>query len=187
MVVGPAEWRLLRKMDGTRDLEGLSIATGRTVDAVARFVTELEELGAVGPRTGRIEPANAFAPSKPIRRLPGYRFACTGAGDCCNSFVTIQFTPLEAVRAAASAPDPTDEDPLARFTPDRGLDASLYAVACLDGACAYYDRAARECRVHSVKPAGCASFPLRFVAGPRRDPLRASPRVRVRVRVDRSR
>lgn len=163
MALGEREWRALAAMDGTRDLEGVARASGIARDHVAAFVAELSRLGLLAG-TPDADPPASPARDLPVRALPGYRFRCTGAGGCCGLVDTVLFTPLEAARARAAAPELLDagDDEARAFLPARGLDRRLLAVALRDGACVYLD-GDRRCRVYAARPHGCRTFPRRHV------------------------
>lgn len=157
--IGEREWRVVRAMDGTRDVEGVGLAAGVARDAVEVFVGQLEALGLLGDPSAA-EPAASPARDLPVVPLPGYGFACTGRGACCGMADAILFTPLEAARARGAAPAVLDagHDADRAFVPERGLDEAILTVAMVDGACAYLDAAGR-CRVYAVRPHGCRTFP----------------------------
>lgn len=182
MKLGEREWRVVRAMDGTRDAEGIALASGVARAHVAAFVEALERAGFLGEDQGGGDPAAgepSFARDLPVLPLPGYRFTCDGRGACCATFATMAFTPLEAARARAAAPEIEHggHDPDRVFTPHAGLDGSLLAVAMRDGACVY--RSDAGCRVHAAagaeaKPLGCRTYPMRHVdVG---DAIRVAPR-----------
>lgn len=154
-MVGEREWRVLRSADGTRDVEGLSIASGLPIRAVAELVASAGELGLFDDSPAQETPS--FARDLPIRALARYRFRCTGAGTCCRSFGSILFTELDLARARAARPafDPP-------FLPEHGGSSPLSCVAFRDGACSYLEEDGR-CSIHTQKPIGCRIFPVRFV------------------------
>lgn len=160
MAIGEREWRVLSAMDGTRDRAGLALAAGVSEAAVEAFATQLAALGLLASDADDDAPRARPARDVPVRALPGYGFRCSGAGACCGLVDSVLFTPLEAARARAAAPEILDagHDEARAFLPERGLDRSLLAVAMRDGACAYLDEAGR-CRVYPVRPHGCRTFP----------------------------
>ncbi len=182
IVLGEREWTVLRHADGTRDVEGITLAASMAgaharLEHVRAFFEELAALGmlARGDGDGEDEPA-ALARDVPVEPLPGYHFRCDGAGACCSQYDTIVFTPVEAVRARAARPELEDAalEPERAFTPHRGLHRSLLAVARRDGSCIYYEPDRRSCSIHEVKPAGCRMAPIRYVDVGRA--LRVAPR-----------
>lgn len=162
MLVGERELRALSCMDGTRDVTGIALASGLGRDRVAAFVRELHELGLFDEDDAPL--GSSFARDLPVRALPGHGFDCDGSGACCELFDSVLFTPLDAARARAAAPDVLDagHDPWRAFSPARGLDETLLAVARCDGACAYL-REDRACGIYPHRPHGCRTFPMRHV------------------------
>lgn len=167
MQIGEREWSVVQAMDGSRDVEGIALASRVATPHVRAFVEALEGLGLLG-EDAEDAPPPAFAADRPVRALPGYRFTCDGRGACCATFSTVLFTPLEAARARAAAPEVEDggHDAARVFTPAEGLDRTLQAVAMRDGACVYLGD--DGCRIHAAagaeaKPFGCRTFPMRFV------------------------
>ncbi|MCC7534730.1 MAG: YkgJ family cysteine cluster protein [Deltaproteobacteria bacterium] len=183
LVLGPREWTVLALADGSRDLEGIRLASLR--DGVR---VELDELGAFfgrlaaeglleegvvprAPSSSRLASSRtADEGARPVRALPGYTFGCDASGECCGQYPTILFTPSDLVRARSAMPDVLDGgfDAVLAFTPERGTSArELMAGPFVDGRCAY-QRADGLCGVHAVageaaKPAGCRLYPLTFV------------------------
>ncbi len=180
LALGPREWRLVAAMDGTRDAAGVRAAAGVRVadEELRRFVTELAGLGLLDAEPGEPASTSAFARDLPLEVLEGARFRCDGRGDCCGSFDSILFTPLEQARARAAAPEVLDggDDPGRVFLPAYGLDDALAAVAAIDGTCAYRDAATGRCRIHPARPHGCRSYPLA--------PLDVGDAIRVSLRTD---
>jgi lysine-N-methylase len=188
LAVGDREWAVLAAMDGTRDLEGIRAAAAAAGAAVSHahleaFVAQLRALGVVEDGAAEAPtqaPPTALPRDLPVRALPRYRFRCDGSGSCCRLFGTVLFTPLEAARARAAVPEVLDggHHEGRVFTPERGLDDTLRAVAMRDGACAYLAADGR-CRIHAAagarhKPFGCRTFPARFVDTGRE--IRVTPR-----------
>lgn len=163
--LGEREWRLVRAMDGSRDLEGLTrIGVKTSAEELEGFVRELERVGLLDA-DAEVPPEDAFARDVPVRALEGARFACDGSGHCCASFDTVLFTPLDQARARAAAPEVQGggQRPDRVFLPAFGLDETVYAVTAVRGACAYQDPDTKRCRVHSVRPHGCRTFPLAYL------------------------
>ncbi|MEZ4340653.1 MAG: hypothetical protein R3B82_28870, partial [Sandaracinaceae bacterium] len=77
--IGEREWRVVRAMDGTRDVEGVALASGVAPTAVAAFVEQLGALGLLGV-TPEEEALASPARDVPVVALPGYAFSCTGLG-----------------------------------------------------------------------------------------------------------
>ena len=201
LAVGEREWTVLRCADGTRDVEGLVLAAerrGRFIrrDHLEAFLLALNEAGmlAVGgepfadenerhelsdqPSLTAREVANRYEARKnrPVDTLPGYLFDCDGRGACCRIFPTVLFSPGEALRARANAPElleGSEREELV-FTPERSAcfegEASARgarAVTMIDGRCAFVSRDLR-CSLHEkagprAKPLGCQLFPTTFV------------------------
>lgn len=164
--IGDREWAALEAADGTRDLEGIGIATAQRgtpvrADHLRTFFDQLAELGLLADHD-EPDPAPAFARSLPVRPLPGYHFSCDGSGGCCSQYDTIVFTPLDRARAQATLPE---RSPV--FVPERGSTSSLTVVTRAEGSCSFLDPDGR-CAIHAragveAKPAGCRSFPSRYV------------------------
>lgn len=176
LVLGEREWRVLSALDGSRDVAGVAIASGVAPEQVAAFVTQLASLGLLA--VDAPEPPVEARPARdlPIEPLPGYGFTCDGRGACCATVDGVLFTPLDAARARAAAPEVLDaghfED--RAFTPASGVDRTLLSVAMCDGGCAYWG-ADGACRIYDVRPHGCRAHPRRFVdVG---DAIRVGPRV----------
>jgi lysine-N-methylase len=180
--IGVREWGLLAAADGTRDLDGIVLAAARDgaharAGALRAF---LDDLAAAGMLAGEDEPLAppAGAPTadeleipadRPLDPLPGFALTCDGRGSCCRSYATVVFSPLEAARARALAPEVLDAGDVAEraFTPERGAWSPGLAVASIDGRCAYLGDDGR-CRVHAAggaeaKPLGCRVYPSRFI------------------------
>jgi lysine-N-methylase len=180
LVLGEREWRVVRAMDGTRDLAGIAIAAAShgahvRADHLAEFVASLDALGMLeGPEPGESSGevaspfVSSFARDVPVRALPDYRFACDGAGECCRTYGSVLFTPLEVARACALVPEleAIGHDPARVFLPAAGLDETLRAPARRNGRCVFLEREDR-CAIHarggeSAKPFGCRTFPASY-------------------------
>lgn len=176
LVLGEREWRVVRAMDGSRDLAGIAIAAASygahvRADHLADFVASLEALGMLeGPESGESggEVVSSFARDLPVRALPDYRFACDGSGECCRTYGSVLFTPLEVSRACALVPELEEigHDPARVFLPAAGLDETLRAPARRNGRCAFLDPEDR-CALHrrggeGAKPFGCRTFPASY-------------------------
>jgi Fe-S-cluster containining protein len=166
--LGEREWTVLRQADGTRDLEGIRLAASQAgapvrAEHVREFLRQLAHLGCFDARSEE-DDAPALARDLPIEHLPGYTFACDGTGGCCGQFDTILFAPVEVARARALLPDVEDagDRPERVFLPEHGTSSALSTVTRKDGRCLYLDTDGR-CRIHAGKPAGCRTFPARFV------------------------
>ncbi|MBI4951053.1 MAG: YkgJ family cysteine cluster protein [Myxococcales bacterium] len=176
-------WALVAAADGTRDVAGLVRAAehaGQRVPAAeaGRFVAALTAAGLLvaasePARAAAVAPAvSGAAADRPVEALPDFRLVCDGQGSCCRSYPTTLFSPVEAARARALAPEVLDggADAAAVFTPERGarvLAGHGYAVAMVDGACAYL-APDRRCGLEVAggpagKPLGCRLFPASFV------------------------
>ncbi len=174
MLVTEREWRVLRAMDGTRDPEGIALASGIALAHVLAFVEMTEQLGITGEPGPEDEPWPVR--DVPVVSLPGRGFSCTGIGSCCALADTILFTPLEAAAARAAAPHVLDAGHFEEraFAPASGLDRTLLAVAARDGVCAYLNPE-RRCSIYDSRPRGCRTHPMRYVdVG---DEIRVAPRV----------
>ncbi|MGE0785561.1 MAG: YkgJ family cysteine cluster protein [Sandaracinaceae bacterium] len=153
-------WRVVRAADGTRDRDGLALATGE----LASRIDALEEGGWLADGVGRSARAVLASTPRPVERLPDYAFVCDGRGACCEAYGSVPFTVEEAARASRTARAPADE--ALRFTPYGGA-ADHLAVALHDGACAFLD-ADGACGVHAelgarAKPIACQIYPATFV------------------------
>jgi lysine-N-methylase len=164
------EWELLRWADGTRDLDEIvraAAATGLDVghDEARALFERLRGYGVMarGP-WGPPPPAALTPPDRPLDVLPGARFRCTADGPCCVVHRTIGLLDDDVERAAGLVPDVD----VRRFTPLRGTARSgEMAVTVVSGRCVYLDGHGL-CRIHAAggeaaKPAGCRSFPRRYV------------------------
>lgn len=182
MEVGAREWQVLAAADGTRDLDGILLAAAREGARVSRenlvdFLTQLgrEELLREGAATvtapaDDTDDAEEDAPAdRPLDALAGYLFHCDSRGQCCRTYSTVMFSPLEALVARAVLPEVLDggERHDRVFMPERGSGpCAASAVASVDGACAYLDEDGL-CAIHRVagadaKPFGCMLYPVQF-------------------------
>jgi lysine-N-methylase len=174
--LGMREWVILSLADGTRDLDGLLLGAARegavaSRAAVEEFFARLAAAGLLeeGPAHTDDAPQDVTV-DRPLDPLPGYRFACDGAGVCCHQYATIVFSRLEADRARVLLPlIERGGDRLERvFTPRFGSTPGAgWAVKHVGGACAYLADDGR-CGIHAAggshaKPFGCSLFPARFV------------------------
>lgn len=172
VILSNREWKVVRALDGTRDAEGVRAAA--VLDGVRVSVEDIEGLVQTFAELGFFETETATSASAreapsfprdvPIVPLPDYRFSCDGGGACCSLFDTVLFSPLEAAAARVARPDVLDagHDEARAFTPERGLDATVLAVAKEEGACAYLADGG-ACAIYAVRPHGCQTYPLRFV------------------------
>ncbi|MFK7986738.1 MAG: YkgJ family cysteine cluster protein [Sandaracinaceae bacterium] len=173
--LGEREWAVVSSLDGTRSLAGVVEAAAQRGTRVseAHVKAFVDQLGALGffdaAETHPESVSSSFARDLPIETLPGWGYRCDGRGGCCQTFSTVIFTPLEAAVARATLPDHHDAGvaPGRFFTPEHGLDASLYAAPLERGRCSYLDRE-RRCQLHAAagptaKPQGCRTHPLRFL------------------------
>lgn len=174
--IGEREWAFIACADGTRDLAGIRLASGRRCTD-AHLVALFEQLAGAGMlEDGPSEP-EADPEARPIPDavvgLPGFELRCDGSGTCCRLYPTTTFLPLDVARARSACPDVLDggHHPERVFTPIASSSAPSWearAVAMVDGRCAYLDGDG-SCRIHVVagasqKPNGCRSFPMRFVS-----------------------
>lgn len=172
MRILPVQWQVLALADGTRDLEGVTLAAKArgihaSVGDVAEFFGHLAEKGmlADGPtEPAEIEDPDADLLDAPLDPIEGWTFACSGRGVCCEIFPTILFTAHEASRAMVLLEDEPHD-----FYPQVGVPREDGAVApiLVEGRCRYLDDA-RRCALHAkggpaVKPAGCRAFPMQSV------------------------
>jgi len=175
--IGAREWELLAAADGTRTIDGIVVAAARRgarakVEDVQAFFANLEQRGLLvyEPDPPRAEPEPAPPQQRPIRALPGYRYACDRSGRCCRMYATVLATTEEAERARSVLPRRTfgTASGSDAFLPVRGsVSAGAVAVASCNGACGYLDDDGacslhREAGPHS-KPAGCRLFPVTFI------------------------
>lgn len=176
--IGAREWELLAAADGTRTLEGIVVAAARQgarakVEDVRTFFSGLEARGLLvyEPEPERKGPEEPTRPGdRPVRPLPGYRYACDRSGRCCRMYATVLATTEEAERARSVLPERTfgGVTGAGAFLPVRGsVVAGAVAVASCDGACGYLDDDG-ACSLHreagpQSKPAGCRLFPVTFI------------------------
>ncbi len=179
--VGLREWLVLAAADGTRDVEGLTLAANRegarlTPDAVRSFLHDIAELGWLDDGLAEARPTAASglvdgsSGDRPIETLPGFSLVCDGRGACCRFYPTVLFSTQEA--AVARALCPTVLDAASRheqaFFPHRGSDPRAgLAVVSVGGRCGYLD-ANDRCAIHvaggaTAKPLGCRAFPAQFI------------------------
>jgi lysine-N-methylase len=182
MEVGPREWQVLAAADGTRDLDGILLAAAREGARVKRenLVDFLAQLGREGLLTGGASTVSApvddesdadedTPAERPLDALADYLFHCDSRGQCCRTYSTVMFSPLEALVARAVLPEVLDggERHDHVFMPERGSGpCAASAVASVDGACAYLDEDGL-CAIHRVagaeaKPFGCMLYPVQF-------------------------
>jgi len=173
-------WIVLQCADGTRTLEGITLAATRAgvrakASAVEQLFRALDEHGllAEGP------PAYGTKPELPPRRspperavvaLPEVTWRCDGRGACCSLFASVLWTPEEVMQAHVAWPEfsigalAIDEV----FLPDRGsAPHPLLVSSTVDGACCFLAPDGR-CGLHAragagSKPWGCRIYPLRLV------------------------
>ena len=179
--VGLREWLVLAAADGTRDIDGLTLAANRegarlTPDAVRGFLRDIAELGWLADGLAEARPtspvgiADAATGDRPVHTLPGYLLACDGRGACCRFYPTVLFSSGEAAVARALCPEVLDAASRQEqaFFPHRGSDARAgLAVVSVGGRCAYLADDDR-CSIHvaggaRAKPLGCRAFPAQFV------------------------
>ncbi len=181
--VSERTWAVLGGMDGTRDAEGLLALASSLGLRVSRaeldeLMVELEQAGLIlnteppasAPPSDGV-PDAASDTSLPVRQLPDFLLSCDGRGTCCRFYPSIAFTPLDAARARAHAPEVLDggRDESRVFLPMTGHDRSLMAVTLVDGRCAYLAAESDRCGIHHAagaqqKPLGCRTYPARFVS-----------------------
>ena len=177
----PRQWTILEVADGTRDVEGITLAArrlgaGATIRQVLGFLGGLADRGLLtdGPPEHHPEAVgDAPRPTPPERRvepLPGYSLHCDGSGGCCRFFGTVLFAPADRARARGLLPahrvGPIEPERV--FTWANGSASTPISVpAFRDGACGFLEDDGR-CAIHragglEAKPSGCASFPLRLI------------------------
>lgn len=166
------QWQVLALADGTRDLEGITLAArARGIQAsvadVAEFLAHLADKGMLAD--GPTEPAEVDDPDADLLEVPldpieGWTFACSGRGVCCEVFPTILFTAHEASKAMVLLEDEPHD-----FYPQHGAPRDDGAVApiLVEGRCRYLADD-RRCTLHArggtaAKPAGCRAFPMQSV------------------------
>jgi lysine-N-methylase len=172
--------------DGTRDVEGLRLAVGAelgaaTVEGVLEVLTALDAQGLLvdgpPPRGANAASGNVDERTedvRPLERLPGHRFACSGRGSCCRQYASIVVTQGDLVRARRAGlrvlpgalPGDADEERV--LSPLAGSVAGgRFAMALVDGACRELEDDGR-CGLHVrggllAKPAGCRTYPAALV------------------------
>lgn len=168
------EWDALSCADGTRDLDGITLAAAsrgslRRVSSLHAMLGGLHEAGLLAPGTasprGAFDEAPPTPDDRPVEPLAGFSLTCDGAGTCCTTYGSIVFTAAEAERARVLARPDVPASWL--FTPHHGSrDDEHLAVSLTSGACAFLDSSAR-CTVHAAggahaKPLGCQHYPASF-------------------------
>jgi lysine-N-methylase len=174
--IGRREWGLLSAADGTRDLEGIVLAAGRSgsfakVEALRGFLEQLHAAGMLeeGPSPEEAAPPPAVPADRPLDPLAGYLLRCDGSGSCCRLYASVLFSPLEVARARSLLPAVLDAGSrrASAFFPERGSGpCAASAVALVDGRCAYLADSGL-CSLHAAggedgKPLGCRLFPATF-------------------------
>lgn len=177
--IDPLSWHVLTWADGTRDLDGLALASAQANTALSDrdLRARLTRLNDAGMLADGVEQPNLARPittpptplERPLEPLEGFRLVCDGSGSCCRLYGSVVFEPLEAMRARLTAtqlrlPLAPDE----AFTPAYGAqltDASPRAVALVDGACVFYERGGRRCGLHARGGPEAKPFPCRFYPG----------------------
>jgi len=166
---GPRAWSVVRLVDGERDLESLTAASGQAREAVVQTVRQLALLNALdgaGDRiVERLRNVRSGEELLPTMVLEGARFECQGSGACCQNY---HFGPLKEsdVERLLSLPlgeaFPHVEPPyvLERLV---GGHTQLY-LKSVDHACVFLDED-RRCGLHArfgpeSKPDLCRLYPI---------------------------
>lgn len=175
--LGPSDWRVVQRADGTRDLDGILLASAaageQTTEAAVRQL--FEELHALGVLEDGLRGKGFDAPvapsvvpaDRPLEVLPDFGLHCDGSGSCCRFYGSVGFLPREALQARVIAPEldlPLSDTEL--FTPVHGARAEpgdSVAVSQIDGRCAFLG-ADGLCEIHrrvesSAKPLACQLYP----------------------------
>lgn len=88
----------------------------------------------------------------------GLRFQCTGCGDCCTGapgFVWVNKAEVAEI-AAHMKMDVLEFEK--KFVRRVGIRKSL--VEFKNGDCVFFDKKSRQCKVYSVRPRQCRSWPF---------------------------
>ncbi|MEZ4371024.1 MAG: hypothetical protein R3B07_09360 [Polyangiaceae bacterium] len=160
------EW--LELADGTRDEEGLYLEASRrgVLHKRSELRALLNQLHERGELAGGIagEQRIPRVPEREIKPLPGLELGCDSNGSCCRTYSSMLFDQGEV--KATEGITPPGLRPLHRrvFLPAFGADATVQAVATLDGACVFLGADSR-CVLHAqrAKPRGCSDYPLTLV------------------------
>lgn len=88
----------------------------------------------------------------------GLRFQCTGCGSCCTGdpgYVWVNQTEIDALaEAVGMTPEAFEKE----YVYPVGRRRSLRELP--NGDCAFFDNAARRCRVYDVRPRQCRTWPF---------------------------
>ena len=88
----------------------------------------------------------------------GLRFACTGCGGCCTGapgYVWLNKAEIERLAAALALDVARFEQKYVRLV---GIRKSLIEFA--NGNCVFFDSASRRCKVYSLRPRQCQTWPF---------------------------
>ncbi len=193
--LGQREWAVLSCADGTRDLAAASrLGQPTSREHLEEFLVQLAAAGMLreGPAPAvSAPPPRSVVADRPVVLPAGFGYHCDGSGSCCRIYQTTLFSPEEAVRARAVAPEllGAGQDGTAAFTPERGSTGPTpeaaghcwraAAVTMVQGRCAYLSSQQR-CLLHEragaeAKPLGCRLFPAVFVDDGRELRVTAAP------------
>jgi len=89
----------------------------------------------------------------------GLRFHCSQCGDCCTGapgFVWVNQAEITALAAAIDCADSAQFEQ--KYVRKVGIRKSLRELS--DGACVFFDKAKRTCRVYHQRPRQCRSWPF---------------------------
>jgi uncharacterized protein len=88
----------------------------------------------------------------------GLRFQCTGCGDCCTGAPGYVWVNKEEIRALADEVGLDIPEFESRYVRQIGVRKSL--VEYKNGDCVFFDGQTRKCRVYSVRPRQCRTWPF---------------------------
>ncbi|MCY2964173.1 MAG: YkgJ family cysteine cluster protein [Planctomycetota bacterium] len=88
----------------------------------------------------------------------GLRFTCTQCGDCCTGSEGYVWVDDEEIRAIAQAIGKDEGTVRVEHTRRLGMRISLKEFA--NGDCTLLDPETRKCRVYSVRPKQCRTWPF---------------------------
>lgn len=97
-------------------------------------------------------------PTKPWYH-EGLRFTCSQCGDCCTGAPGYVWVNKAEIAALAAALDESDVSQFeAMYVRKVGIRKTLREYS--DGACVFFDRQTRKCKVYSARPRQCRTWPF---------------------------
>jgi Fe-S-cluster containining protein len=88
----------------------------------------------------------------------GLRFQCTGCGDCCTGAPGYVWVNKEEITALAGELGLEISEFESRFVRQIGMRKSLVEYA--NGDCVFFDGVTRKCKVYSLRPRQCRTWPF---------------------------